>query len=322
MFKTRYEVAARGLAKGARHRARRARIKFGQTRQQLTNRHRIEPVVLDESGPVTLERLGPDATPEVVAAHLRRAGGVIIENLVDGEVMDAISAEMAPYVERAVPSERDFEGQLTKRVGALIARSPSCRPLVQHPTILGTVGHMLGHASAFQVHLTQIISIAPGEPAQKIHRDMWIFDDFEFPPGFEVQCNTIWAMNDFTEENGATRIVPGSNHAGNNVRYKQRDTVPATMTKGSVLLYTGSVYHGGGANRADGPRNALNLTYNLGWLRQEENQYLAVPHQVAKTLDDDLLRLIGYQQGAGLLGYVDDLRDPLDALRVDPMELR
>jgi ectoine hydroxylase-related dioxygenase (phytanoyl-CoA dioxygenase family) len=87
------------------------------------------------------------------------------------------------------------------------------------------------------------------------------------------------------------------------------------MPAGSVLFYTGSLYHGGGANRSRATRFGVNLTYAVSWLRQEENQYLSVPREVALTLPDDLLRLLGYARGAYALGYVDDLRDPLDALR-------
>ncbi len=87
------------------------------------------------------------------------------------------------------------------------------------------------------------------------------------------------------------------------------------MSKGSCLLYTGKVYHGGGANRSDETRMGLNITYDVGWLRQEENQYLSVPADVAMTLPDDLLRLMGYRIGAYALGYIDDVRDPIEALR-------
>ncbi len=109
---------------------------------------------------------------------------------------------------------------------------------------------MLGHATSFQLHLTQMIAIGPGEPAQTIHRDQWAFDFFPFPKGYEVQCNTIWAMTDFTEENGATRVIPGSNHFDDKLHFAEADTEPAEMTKGSVLFYTGSIYHGGGANHS------------------------------------------------------------------------
>jgi ectoine hydroxylase-related dioxygenase (phytanoyl-CoA dioxygenase family) len=99
------------------------------------------------------------------------------------------------------------------------------------------------------------------------------------------------------------------------VEYKYEDTVPATMQRGSVLLYTGSVYHGGGANKSDATRCGANITYNLAWLRQEENQYLSVPTEIARELPDDLLRLMGYSRGAYALGYVGDLKDPLKVLR-------
>jgi ectoine hydroxylase-related dioxygenase (phytanoyl-CoA dioxygenase family) len=162
--------------------------------------------------------------------------------------------------------------------------------------------------------LTQVIAIGPGEPGQLIHRDQWAFDFFPFPSGYEVQCNTIWAMTEFSEANGATRVIPGSHRLADKLQFQHADTVPAEMPAGSVVFYTGSLYHGAGANRSDAVRYGLNLTYALGWLRQEENQYLSVPLDVARTLPEPLLKLIGYARGAYALGYVDDVRDPLDAL--------
>ena len=87
------------------------------------------------------------------------------------------------------------------------------------------------------------------------------------------------------------------------------------MTRGSVFFYDGKVLHGGGANTSDGVRRGVNITYAVGWVRQEENQFLACPPDVGRTLDDDLLRMMGYQQGAFALGYVGDQQDPLAALR-------
>ena len=110
-------------------------------------------------------------------------------------------------------------------------------------------------------------------------------------------------------------MIPGSNAAADRLRFEPDQTVPAEMTKGSVLVYSGRVYHGGGPNRSDEIRRGINITYNVAWLRQEENQYLSVPPEIAVTLDDDLLRLMGYAMGAYALGYVDDVRNPLDALR-------
>ena len=264
-----------------------------------------------------LEHLPATTTPEEAVAVLKRDGAVIIDQVISPGAMDAVAAELKPWLDATPLGPDDFSGRRTKRTGGLVARSPLCRELVMNPLVLGTTGKLLEHATSFQLHLTQVIAIGPGEPAQPIHRDQWAFDFFPFPAGFEVQCNTIWAMTDFTEENGATRVVPGSNHLADKLRFKHEDSAAAEMSKGSVLLYNGSVYHGGGANNSQLTRAGINITYNLSWLRQEENQYLAVPLEIARTLPVDLLKLIGYRRGAYALGYVDDLRDPIEVVRPD-----
>ena len=266
---------------------------------------------------MTVSHLTASASGAEVAAALAADGAVVVDSLVTPEVMDAIADEMAPFVAHTATGPDDFSGHRTRRTGALIARSPASRQLVMHPLVLDAVGLVLAHATNHQLHLTQLISIGPGEPAQPIHRDQWAFDFFPFPSGYEVQCNTIWALTDFTERNGATRVIPGSNRLADKLRFGEADTEPAEMTAGSVLFYTGSLYHGGGANRSDAVRTGVNITYNLAWLRQEENQYLSVPFEVAKTLPEDLLRLMGYARGAYALGYVDDLRDPIAVVRPD-----
>ena len=230
-------------------------------------------------------------------------------------LLQRIESELRPYLDATPTGPDDFSGDRTRRTGSLIARSPGCRELVMHPLALGTARTFLGHATNIQLHLTQAIAIGPGETPQPIHRDQWAFDFFPFPAGYEVQCNTIWALTDFTEENGATRVVVGSNLQEDRLSFGPDDTEPADMARGSVLFYSGSVYHGGGANRSDATRIGLNITYNVAWLRQEENQYLSVPREVAETLPTDLLRLMGYDRGAYALGYIDDLRDPIEAVR-------
>jgi ectoine hydroxylase-related dioxygenase (phytanoyl-CoA dioxygenase family) len=261
-----------------------------------------------------VERFAASAAPSDVAAALRRDGCAIVERLVDVDVFARMQGELAPYL-AATPTGDDFGGRRTRRTGGLVARSPASRELVTHPLVLATVREVLARATSFRLHLTQVIAIEPGEGCQPIHRDQWAFDFFPFPAGYEVQCNTLWAMTDFTAENGATRVIPGSHALADRLTFREEDTEPAEMPAGSVLLYTGALYHGGGANRSQATRFGVNLTYAASWLRQEENQYLSVPREVAEGLPDDLLRLIGYARGAYALGYVDDLRDPLDALR-------
>jgi len=264
---------------------------------------------------VPIEHLAPDADPDEVARLLARDGCCVVDAVASRELLASLRAELEPWIEATAVGSDGFSGRRTRRTGGLIARSRTARELVQHPLVLGAVKGILEGATNFQLHLTQVISIGPGEPAQLVHRDQWAFDFFPFPSGYEVQCNTLWALTDFTERNGATRLIPGSHRMGDGLRFEEKDTEPAEMRAGSVLFYTGALYHGAGANRSDATRIGLNLTYARAWLRQEENQYLAVPHEIARELPEELLRLMGYARGAYALGYVDDLRDPLDALR-------
>ncbi len=264
-----------------------------------------------------LQHLSPTASPDDVVAVLRSDGAVVIDDLAPADLLDRLDAELQPWLADTPFGIEDFAGRSTRRTGALTARCPTSRELLQHPLILDATRQLLEGSTTFHVHLTQAIAIGPGQPAQPIHRDQWAFDFFSFPEGYDVQLNTIWALTDFTEANGATRVVPGSNR-GDVDRlgaFQPEDTVPAEMSRGSVLVYSGSVHHGGGANTTEEVRVGINLTYARSWLRQEENQYLAVPMEVARTLDDDLLRLLGFTLGAYALGYVGDGRDPLDIVR-------
>ena len=261
--------------------------------------------------------LPASASADEIHAVLAAEGALVIDELAAPALIERIADEMTEHVDATPFGSDDFSGRTTKRTGALIARSVSARELVTHPLVLDVAARLLHQATKLQVHLTQMISIGPDSPGQSIHRDEWAFDFFAFPADVHPQCNTIWAMNDFTEENGATRLIPGSQSWDVALDHHVSETVPAEMTQGSCLLYTGKVYHGGGANRSDAVRTGLNLTYCAAWLRQEENQYLSCPPEVAAGLDDELLKLMGYQIGAYALGYVDDVRDPLAALRGD-----
>jgi ectoine hydroxylase-related dioxygenase (phytanoyl-CoA dioxygenase family) len=258
-----------------------------------------------------------DAPVDEIVGVLRRDGCAIIDALAEPGALERVSEEMAAYLDATPLGTDAFTGDRTRRTGGLIARSPAAREITMNSKVLEVTAGVLEKSTNFHLHLTQIIAIGPGESAQVVHRDQWAFDFFPFPAGFEVQCNTIWAMTDFTEANGATRAVVGSNQFEDGREFKFEDTEPAEMERGSCLLYTGALYHGGGANQSDAVRMGLNITYARGWLRQEENQYLTVPLEVAQELDEDLQKLIGYQRGAYALGYVDDLREPLQVLRAD-----
>ncbi|MDG2304916.1 MAG: phytanoyl-CoA dioxygenase family protein [Candidatus Binatia bacterium] len=264
---------------------------------------------------MAVEHLSPNTTPERAAEILDRDGCVVIDGLESPTTFDRIRAELEPWFAANGLGPDEFTGHHTKRTGALIARSETARDVIQNPLVLGTTHRLLADATSYHLHLTQIIAIEAGESEQPIHRDQWAFDFFPFPSGYEVQCNTLWAMTDFTQENGATRVIPGSNKFPDKQEFTIADTEPAEMDAGSVLLYTGALYHGGGPNRSDATRYGMNITYARSWLRQEENQYLTVPQDIARDLPEPLLRLMGYSRGAYALGYIDDMRDPLKALR-------
>jgi ectoine hydroxylase-related dioxygenase (phytanoyl-CoA dioxygenase family) len=250
-----------------------------------------------------------------VVAAIHDAGCAVVDRLVAPELLDRIADELKPYMRETEVGQDEFTGFRTRRTGALIARSVTFRELAAHPLVLSVLGEVLGESgSTFQLHLTQIIEIGADEPAQLVHRDQWAFDFFPFPAGFEVECHVMWAMTDFNEQNGATRVIPGSHRWADKLRPSGEQTVPAEMAKGSVLFYVGSLYHGGGANHSTAPRRGINVGYTLSWLRQEENQYLACPPEVARTLPVELAKLIGYRRGAYALGYVGDLQDPMEIL--------
>ena len=188
-----------------------------------------------------------------------------------------------------------------------------------HPLILDVVERTLWpKKTTFQLHLTQSIAIGPDSPAQMLHRDHWCFDFFPFPRDVDVEVSSIWALCDFHEANGATRVVPDSHRTPDDVKYTHDQSVPAEMPRGSVVLYLGSTVHGGGANRSDEVRFGLNVDYVLGWLRQEENQYLSYTLDEVRAMPERIQRLLGYEPGAYALGYIDGGRSPMTLLTDEP----
>jgi ectoine hydroxylase-related dioxygenase (phytanoyl-CoA dioxygenase family) len=277
------------------------------------------------SGPSapSLGHLPPTCDEADVIAVLRADGACIVDDLAPAGLMDRVGEEMRPYVDVSPEGRDNFIGRLTRRTGSMIARSPSSRDLIVHPLVLGTTEGILAKASTYQLHLTQVISVYPGETEQPLHQDQGC-DGYPFPPDYDIQCNTIWAMTDFTAANGATRVLPGSHVLPSGTTASRagegRQLVQAEMTRGSVLFYSGKVWHGAAANTTDQVRQGINLTYCVGWIRQEENQYLSTPLEVARTLDDDLLRLMGYQLGGSAIGYVRDFEDPMVVVRDLPKQ--
>lgn len=266
----------------------------------------------------SIPRFTRDATAEEVSDALREHGAVIIERLLDEGQCDTLHAELQPWLDTTPLGADAFSGVTTRRTGALLTRCPSSADLVAHPLLLDVVDRTLWpKKTTFQLHLTQSIAIGPGGPPQMLHRDHWCFDFFPFPRDVDVEVSTIWALTEFTEESGATRVVPDSHRTPDDRKYTFDESVPAEMPRGSVVVYLGSTVHGGGENRSDEVRIGINVDYVLGWLRQEENQYLSYTLDEVRAMPERLQRLLGYEPGAYALGYIDGGRSPMTLLTGD-----
>lgn len=267
-----------------------------------------------------LQTLAPDCSAQDIADRLTNDGACIVENAMNSVALSALRSEIMPYVEATSMGMDDFTGRQTSRTGALIARSEKCRELTMDPRLIGACDAFLKpFCDVYQLHLTQLIRIMPGQGAQPLHRDRLAWGGF-LPVDLEPQLNTIWAVTDFTAENGATRVVPGSNNWEPGRQAEDSEICQAEMSAGSVLVYSGSVIHSGGQNQSQMDRMGLNITYCLGWLRQEENQYLSCPPEIAKDFAPELQALLGYSMGSYALGYFTPPVPPGEGPEIIPPE--
>jgi ectoine hydroxylase-related dioxygenase (phytanoyl-CoA dioxygenase family) len=267
------------------------------------------------------------ATPEHpgapdLAAHiarLDREGFTIIEDAFDADLADELHATVL-RLERDLdvgPSTNGFEGRATTRVYNLLAHDDVFRRLPVHPVVLPLVQHLLGPGCL--VSSVSSITIGPGEVAQPIHADDQVMPLPKPHPA--TVANSMWAVTDFTEVNGATRIIPGTHLADSSPTYGQHyDSASAEMRRGSILVWHGSLWHGGGANRTDTARMGIAMNYCGGWVRQQENQQLGIPLDTVRTFSPELQELCGFGVYRGLIGHIDK-RSPAEAVlgsAIDP----
>ncbi|MDA1071210.1 MAG: phytanoyl-CoA dioxygenase family protein [Proteobacteria bacterium] len=251
--------------------------------------------------PLSLNMHAPDTPHDRLAQSLAEHGYVIVEDAAP-ELAARAREELAPHIEAAPFGHTDFLGARTKRVGALFTVSKAAQEMVIHPTVLAMADRLLlPHCARYQLNFSGIMHLEPGAEPQVLHRD-GVLDPF-LHPSPPTLMPAMWAISDFTAENGGTQVVPGSHLWAYDRAPYEDEVVNAEMPAGSVLLYTGGVFHGGGRNRSNTVRTGMALQYSLGWLRQEENQYLANPPEVARHYPERLQRLIGYDYGAPYLGF-------------------
>ena len=250
---------------------------------------------------MTIPRLRRQRQRRPGARRLEQHGLAVVERFLSTADVRRKKDDLERVLESIPTGRNSFEGFATRRIYALFAKTRLFDAQAIDPLLLAVVERLLG--PGFVLSAPTGISIGPGEAAQRLHRD-----DSVYPvarPHQELVINTMWALDDFTAENGATLVVPGSHRWPAERRATDTEAVPATMPAGSVLFYVGSLLHAGGANRTAAPRLGVILEYCAGWLRPQENHVLGVPKAIVRELPDRLRELLGYGIHGSLLGYVD-----------------
>ncbi len=269
----------------------------------------------DDSKIPTIAAFESDVAASTLVMELESNGCVIVKDHIDQDRMGELHAQLQPYLDSAPYGQTEFAGRTSRRRNGLLTKSEICRNLAIDPLVLAVCDGVLGpNCVNYRLHVTMLVELMPGEVRQEIHRDGEIYPIRH--PAPPMTLSAFWAYTDFTEENGATLVAPGSHRWSQERKPEAQELVQAVMPKGSLLLYTSSVLHGNEANRSDSVRTGMGLHYSLGWLRQEENQVLSSPPEVARYFPERLQRLIGYDFGGPYLGFVEQ-GNPIGLLRDD-----
>ncbi|MDP1820162.1 MAG: phytanoyl-CoA dioxygenase family protein [Acidimicrobiales bacterium] len=255
-------------------------------------------------------------TPAELADHTARIGEqgyTIVPDAIEPDLVEEIDRELHRLEGElgTLPATNDFEGSQTVRIYNLLVHGRPFERIPTHPNVLPVVESVLDDGCL--ISSLSSIAICAGETPQPIHADDQLMPiPKPHPP---TVCNTMWAITDFTEANGATRVIPGSHLADASPDYGTHyDSIPADMERGSVLVWHGSLWHGGGANTTDQRRIGVAMNYCAGYIRQQENQQLGIPREIAAGFTERLQRLCGYSVYYGLIGHIDK-RDPIELLR-------
>jgi ectoine hydroxylase-related dioxygenase (phytanoyl-CoA dioxygenase family) len=264
-----------------------------------------------------------DPTQDLAA--IEEQGYVCIPELLDRATLDEVRAGLAPHLREELLGRNDFEGHRTERVYSLVARGPVFERLAEHPRILAILDALL--EPSYLLSASQAINILPGETAQAVHADDLFYRIAR--PRKAVSVATIWAIDDFTKENGSTQIIPGSHRWSDadvesflySIDFETRDPeqrIPrpdrapedlrkqlqdAVMPAGSVIVFLGTLIHRGGANRSQKSRLALSNQYCEPWARPQENYFLSVPAEKTRAMSPRVQELLGYSIHPPFMGH-------------------
>ncbi len=254
---------------------------------------------------------------EDISSALADAGCAVIRDAASQAAIDGIIAELQPAMTATPVAEDDdpqaFYPARTRRITALMARSPGSHALALNPQIAGLCERHLGpNCERYHLHVSAALEVGPGAREQVLHREEDPFDFFPVPRPNLILAS-MWAMSDFRADNGATLLVPGSHRWEADRQATPAETLAAEMPKGSVMIWLGGTLHAAGANVSNDWRYGIILSYSLGWLRQEENQYLDAPEDIAGDFSEDMKALLGYPMHGSLGFYDSTLRASLTA---------
>jgi ectoine hydroxylase-related dioxygenase (phytanoyl-CoA dioxygenase family) len=265
-----------------------------------------------------LSSRGMDAQAQLT--DLRDLGFTILRGVIEPDLVDGLAADLDRLEDelQVEPAHNEFEGAKTLRVYNLLLFGKLWEGVPTHERVLPVVEQVLDGGCL--ISSLSSIDILPGETEQPIHADDQLIPLRK--PHVPTVCNTMWALTDFTEANGATRLVPGSHRFDHDPVYGQRyDSIPAEMDRGDVLVWHGSLWHGGGANRTTERRVGIAMNYCAGFIRQQENQQLGIPADIARGFSPRLRELVGYGIYNGLIGHVGK-HSPAELLGDDDHEQR
>jgi ectoine hydroxylase-related dioxygenase (phytanoyl-CoA dioxygenase family) len=277
-----------------------------------------------------LTRLSDAASVNDVIAVLERDGGVVIENFLAPETLEALRRDLLPLLERQSAGRDGFAGFKTRRLSALFAHTRHCVEIATHPLYLKSAEHFLckprevwvgkerlTFAADIRIGVTQAIQLAPGQAAQPLHRDDTVFMWKHPTNGREGRVQIMCALSDFRADNGGTLVIPGSHLWDDERKPELSEAIPTEMKAGSALIFLGSTFHAGGANMtASEYRTAAGLALDASNMRQEENMYLSLPSELVASYPEQIQRLLGWSAGTNHMGWVE-----VDGQMIDPIHL-
>ncbi len=262
-----------------------------------------------ESGSADRHGVDPEQV-DALMAEVQAKGYVVLPNILPADLMRSVKAEVLPLMEH--DGRNEFEGHRTRRIYSVIEKTLALNPMLEHPLILALLDRTL--LPNYLLSQLQAISVMPGEVMQPLHHDDGFYPIARPRPPYSAA--TIWAIDDFTEENGATMVYPES-HLWGDVPPAEIDVdkmVPAVMPSGSAVFFLGTLWHSAGANHTDNARVAATAQYCEPWARQQENYSLAISRERAKLCSETVQRMLGYSMLFPFIGFVNG-RDPLRLLK-------